>query len=60
MYGSRIALSAGMGIMIFVITALIAGFKLAFREARWTGSLITVVVGTLVGGAVGIATWLIA
>lgn len=58
-YNSREALAAATALTIFVITALVAGFKLAFRGSRWTESIVTVTGGFLLGDASGIAVLLL-
>lgn len=60
MYAIRASLPAFVAITALVIAALIASFKLAFRQAKWPESVFTLIGGILVGGISGLATWLIA
>lgn len=50
---------AGVAITVFTIAIMWAGFKLAFQNARWTEISNVVIGGILVGGASGMAAWLI-
>jgi type IV secretion system protein VirB2 len=49
----------GVAVTIFSICIMWAGFKMAFQQAKWTDVSNIVIGGILVGGAVGIAGWLI-
>lgn len=60
MYAIRTALPAFVAITALVIAALIATLKLAFWQARWTESALTLVGGVLLSGISGLATWWIA
>jgi type IV secretion system protein VirB2 len=50
---------AGVAIAVFTIAIMWAGFKMAFQNARWTEVSNVVIGGILVGGAGGMASWLI-
>ncbi|MFX1824199.1 TrbC/VirB2 family protein [Acinetobacter sp. AS5] len=50
---------AGVAVTIFTITIMWAGFKLAWQQAKWSDISNIVIGGILVGGAAGIAAWLI-
>lgn len=50
----------GVGVTIFTISILWAGFKLAFQHAKWSEVSNIVIGGILVGGAAGLASWLLA
>lgn len=60
MYAIPTALPAFVAITVLAIAALIATFKLAFRQARWPESALTLVGGVLLSGISGLATWWIA
>lgn len=49
----------GVSVLIFTITIMWAGFKLAWQHAKWSDISNIVIGGILVGGAAGIASWLI-
>lgn len=49
----------GVAVTIFTITIMWAGFKLAWQHAKWSDISNIVIGGILVGGASGIAAWLI-
>lgn len=53
------AVLIGVAVTIFSICIMWAGFKMAFQQAKWTDVSNIVIGGILVGGAVGIAGWLI-
>ena len=50
---------AGVAVTVFTITIMCAGFKLAWQQAKWSDISNIVIGGILVGGAAGIAAWLI-
>ena len=49
----------GVAITVFTIALMWAGFKMAFQQARWSEISNIVIGGIIVGGAAGIAAWLI-
>lgn len=49
----------GVAITIFSIAIMWAGFKMAFQHSKWSEVSNIVIGGVLVGGAGGIAGWLI-
>jgi type IV secretion system protein VirB2 len=49
----------GVAVTIFTVAIIWAGFKMAFQHAKWTEVSNIVIGGILVGGAAGIASWLI-
>lgn len=49
----------GVAVTAFTIALLWAGFKMAFQHAKWSEISNIVIGGILVGGAGGIASWLI-
>jgi type IV secretion system protein VirB2 len=49
----------GVAVTIFTVAIIWAGFKMAFQHAKWTEVSNIVIGGILVGGAAGIAGWLI-
>lgn len=49
----------GVAVTIFTIAVMWAGFKMAFQHAKWSEVSHIVIGGILVGGAAGIAGWLI-
>lgn len=49
----------GVAVTVFTIAIMWAGFKLAFQHAKWSEVSNIVIGGILVGGAAGIAAWLI-
>lgn len=53
------AVLIGVAVTIFSICIMWAGFKMAFQQSKWTDVSNIVIGGILVGGAVGIAGWLI-
>lgn len=53
------AVLTGVAVTIFTITIMWAGFKLAWQHAKWSDISNIVIGGILVGGAAGIAAWLI-
>lgn len=50
----------GVAVTIFTVAIMWAGFKMAFQHAKWTEISNIVIGGILVGGAAGIASWLLA
>jgi type IV secretion system protein VirB2 len=50
----------GVAVIFFSIAIMWAGFKMAFQHAKWSDISSIVIGGILVGGAAGIASWLIA
>ena len=53
------AVLAGVSITIFTIVIMWAGIKMAWQQAKWSDISNIVIGGILVGGAAGIAAWLI-
>ena len=53
------AVLAGVSITIFTIVIMWAGIKMAWQQAKWVDISNIVIGGILVGGAAGIAAWLI-
>lgn len=51
---------SGVAVVAFTIALIWAGFKMAFQHAKWSEISNIVIGGILVGGASGIASWLIA
>lgn len=49
----------GVAVTVFTIAIMWAGFKMAFQHAKWTEVSNIVIGGIFVGGAAGIAAWLI-
>jgi type IV secretion system protein VirB2 len=49
----------GVGVVMFTIAIIWAGFKMAFQHAKWSEISNIVIGGILVGGAATIAGWLI-
>ncbi len=49
----------GVAVTVFTIALMWAGFKMAFQHAKWSEVSNIVIGGILVGGAAGIAAWLI-
>jgi type IV secretion system protein VirB2 len=49
----------GVAVTCFTIALMWAGFKMAFQHAKWSEISNIVIGGILVGGAAGIAAWLI-
>ena len=54
------AILSGVAVVTFTIALIWAGFKMAFQHAKWSEISNIVIGGILVGGASGIASWLIA
>lgn len=52
-------LLVGVAVTMFTIALMWAGFKMAFQHAKWSEISNIVIGGILVGGAAGIAAWLI-
>ena len=50
----------GVAVTIFTVAIMWAGFKMAFQHAKWPEISNIVIGGILVGGAAGIASWLLA
>jgi len=48
-----------VAVTLFTIAIMWAGFKMAFSHAQWSDVSNVVIGGILVGGAAGIAAWLI-
>jgi type IV secretion system protein VirB2 len=46
-------------VTLFTVAIMWAGFKMAFSHAQWSDVSNVVIGGILVGGAAGIAAWLI-
>jgi type IV secretion system protein VirB2 len=53
------AVLTGVAITCFTIALMWAGFKMAFQHAKWSEISNIVIGGIIVGGAAGIAAWLI-
>jgi type IV secretion system protein VirB2 len=51
---------SGVAVTSFTIALIWAGFKMAFQHAKWSEISNIVIGGILVGGASGIASWLVA
>lgn len=49
----------GVAVTCFTIALMWAGFKMAFQHAKWSEISNIVIGGIIVGGAAGIAAWLI-
>ncbi len=49
----------GVAVTVFTLALMWAGFKMAFQHAKWSEISNIVIGGILVGGASGIAAWLI-
>lgn len=49
----------GVAVTIFTLAIIWAGFKMAFQHSKWSEVSNIVIGGVLVGGAAGIASWLI-
>ncbi len=49
----------GVAVTAFTIALMWAGFKMAFQHAKWSEISNIVIGGIIVGGAAGIAAWLI-
>ena len=49
----------GVAVTVFTLALMWAGFKMAFQHAKWSEISNIVIGGILVGGAAGIAAWLI-
>jgi len=46
-------------VTLFTVAIMWAGFKMAFQQAQWSEISNLVIGGILVGGAAGIAAWLV-
>src|ERR1035438_4275692 len=49
----------GVSVIAFTIALIWAGFKMAFQHAKWSEISNIVIGGIIVGGAAGIAAWLL-
>ena len=49
----------GVAVTMFTLAIMWAGFKMAFQHAKWSEISNIVIGGILVGGAAGIAAWII-
>lgn len=49
----------GVAVTVFTLAIMWAGFKMAFQHTKWSEISNIVIGGILVGGAAGIAAWLI-
>ena len=49
----------GVAVTLFTVAIMWAGFKMAFQQAQWSEISNLVIGGILVGGAAGIAAWLV-
>ena len=49
----------GVAVTLFTVAIMWAGFKMAFQQAQWSEISNVVIGGILVGGAAGIAAWLV-
>lgn len=54
-----VSVLTGVGVAIFTIALLWVGFKMAFQHAKWAEVSNIVIGAFIVGGASGIANWLI-
>lgn len=50
---------AGVGVTVFTVAIMWAGFKMSFQHSKWSEISNIVIGGILVGGAAGIASWLL-
>lgn len=50
----------GVSVTMFTLSIIWAGFKMSFQQAKWSEISNIVIGGILVGGASGIAAWLLA
>lgn len=50
---------AGVAVTVFTVAIMWAGFKMAFQHAKWSEIAHIVFGGILVGGASGIAAWIV-
>jgi type IV secretion system protein VirB2 len=48
-----------VAVTLFTVAIMWSGFKMAFSHAQWSDVSNVVIGGILVGGAAGIAAWLI-
>ncbi|MGZ8422816.1 MAG: TrbC/VirB2 family protein [Nitrospira sp.] len=48
-----------VAVTLFTVAIMWAGFKMAFQQAQWSEISNLVIGGILVGGAAGIASWLL-
>src|SRR6185437_8625758 len=48
-----------VAVTLFTVAIMWAGFKMAFSHAQWSDVSNVVIGGVLVGGAAGIAAWLL-
>ena len=48
-----------VAVTLFTVVIMRAGFKMAFQQAQWSEISNLVIGGILVGGAAGIASWLL-
>lgn len=49
----------GVSVTMFTLAFMWAGFKMAFQHAKWSEISNIVIGGIFVGGAAGIAAWLV-
>jgi type IV secretion system protein VirB2 len=49
----------GVSVIAFTVALIWAGFKMAFQHAKWSEISNIVIGGIIVGGAAGIAAWLL-
>ena len=49
----------GVAVTVFTIALMWVGFKLAFQHAKWSEVSNIVIGAIIVGGAAGIASWLL-
>ena len=49
----------GVGVTVFTMALIWAGYKMAFQHAKWAEISNVVIGGILVGGAAGIASFLV-
>ena len=54
-----VSILSGVGVAVFTIALLWVGFKMAFQHAKWAEVSNIVIGAFIVGGASGIANWLI-
>jgi type IV secretion system protein VirB2 len=50
----------GLAVTLFTIAILVAGFKMAFQNAKWSEVSHIVIGGAIAGAAGGLAAWLFA
>ena len=58
-FGVSAFVLVGVAVTLFTVAIMWAGFKMAFQQAQWSEISNVVIGGILVGGAAGIAAWLV-